>query len=278
MRSGSGTGSGRRITWCTTVKSAVLAPRQRARVRATVKLKALSRDRSRSPTRTSRPIQSTRASFGGASHPRRRAARRQGSRILEYPLHRLPVAGQLYVALPPDGLPRPVPPTRTAPSQYVNDVRISWPASQGSRRGPGPRWGRRRQRPGRRPACGLVHARGPRSARPRGARRRVRPSGPRRSPRRPARRPPSSRRIRKYISSRPSSSCRLNQSQPTALGPSALVLHSWSNHASPSTAHVRRCGRVPPCACSPRSTTRCQARRSWGRGRGRHGPRAASSP
>ena len=50
---------------------------------------------------------------------------------------------------------------------------------------------------------------------------------------------PSSRRIWKSMSSRPSSSWRENQSQPTAPAPRALVLHSWSNQASPVTSTSR---------------------------------------
>ena len=67
------------------------------------------------------------------------------------------------------------------------------------------------------------------------ASRRVRPSGSTSVPPETGSTSPSSRRIWKCISSRPSSSCSENQSQPTAPAPSALVLHSWSNQASPVT-------------------------------------------
>ena len=58
---------------------------------------------------------------------------------------------------------------------------------------------------------------------------------------------PSSRRIWKCMSSRPSSSCSENQSQPTAPAPRALVLHSWSNQASPVTSASRTRGSRPRC-------------------------------
>ena len=48
------------------------------------------------------------------------------------------------------------------------------------------------------------------------------------------------------MSSRPSSSWSANQSQPTWSGASALVLHSRSIHARPSTANAR-----PPARTSP---------------------------
>ncbi len=48
------------------------------------------------------------------------------------------------------------------------------------------------------------------------------------------------------MSSRPSSSWSANQSQPTWSGPSALVLHSRSIHAEPSTVNAR----PPVCTCA----------------------------
>ena len=81
MRSAWGTGRGRRITWCTMEKRAVLAPMHRARVSAVVSVNALSRASSRRPTRRSRAIQSKVPSPADVRRPpSERTAGGEGSR------------------------------------------------------------------------------------------------------------------------------------------------------------------------------------------------------
>src|SRR5262245_7794459 len=80
MRSASGNGRGRSRTCSTTEKSAVLAPKQTARVNAAVIVNALSFHSSRSPTRTSFNIR-TSDGFGGS---RVRGVEGSGFRVLEF--------------------------------------------------------------------------------------------------------------------------------------------------------------------------------------------------